>query len=114
MGSWFAPHFSPRSPIFLEHPEWRITGPASGSYGGGYGFGSLNMVDWNTGIFDWVLTISNVGREAGLDYLGRIPYSNLGLLMSNYARASDNLDALGRLGIHETGLRPSHSMFLAR
>ena len=99
IGSWFAPHFSPRSPIFQEHPEWRLTGPASGTYGGGYGFGSLNMVDWNTGIFDWVLNdIKRWKQEAGLDYLWTDSYSNLGLIMPNYAQGMrDNYDALGRL-----------------
>ncbi|MHB9133842.1 MAG: alpha-amylase family protein [Armatimonadota bacterium] len=99
IGSWFAPHFSPNAPIFREHPEWRIIGPASTTYGGGYGFMTLNMVDWNTGIFDWVLAdVKRWKEEAGLDYLWSDSYSNLGLLMGNYAAGMrDNFDALGRL-----------------
>jgi hypothetical protein len=99
IGSWFAPHLSPNAPILSQHPEWRIIGPASTAYGGGYGFGSLNMVDWNSGLFDWVLAdITRWKEEAGLDYLWTDSYSNLGLLMSNYAaNMRNNHEALGRL-----------------
>lgn len=99
IGAWFAPHFSPNAPIFQQHPEWLLIGPASTRFGGGYGFGALNMVDWNTGIFDWVLgDIKRWREEAGLDYLWIDSYSNLGLLMPNYAAGMrNNLDALGRL-----------------
>ncbi len=99
IGSWFAPHLSPQAPILREHPEWRIIGPASTAFGGGYGFGSLNMVDWNSGVFDWVLAdIKRWKEEAGLDYLWTDSYSNLGLLMPNYAaNMRNNQEPLGRL-----------------
>ncbi|MHB9132636.1 MAG: alpha-amylase family protein [Armatimonadota bacterium] len=99
IGSWFAPHLSPNAPILHEHPEWRLIGPASTAYGGGYGFNSLNMLDWNSGIFDWVLAdITRWKEEAGLDYLWTDSYSNLGLVMSNYAAGMrNNHDALCRL-----------------
>lgn len=99
IGAWFAPHFSPNAPIFQEHPEWRIIGPTSTHFGGGYGFNTLNMVDWNTDIFDWVLgDIRRWKEEAGLDYLWTDSFSNLGLLMPNYAaNMRNNFEALGRL-----------------
>ncbi len=99
IGAWFAPHLSANAPIFNEHPDWRITGPASGAYGGGYGFNTLSVCDWNTGLFDWVLNdLRRWQEEAGLDYLWTDSYSNLGLLMPNYAQGMrGNHDAFGRL-----------------
>jgi hypothetical protein len=99
IGTWFAPHFSANAAIFQEHPEWRLTGPASTAFGGGYGFTVINMVDWHTGFFDWVLAdITRWVNEAGLDYLWSDSYSNLGLLMPNYAAAMrNNAEPLARL-----------------
>ncbi len=99
IGTWFAPHFSPNAPILHAHPEWRLICPASTAFGGGYGFSALNMVDWHTGIFDWVLAdIRRWKEEAGLDYLWSDSYSNLGLLMPNYAAAMrNNAEPLARL-----------------
>lgn len=99
LGAWFPIHFSPNASIFSEHPEWRLTGPASTSYGGGYGFKTINMVDWNTGFFDWVLAdIRHWKETAGLDYLWTDSYCNLGLIMPNYAAGMrNNQDALCRL-----------------
>jgi hypothetical protein len=67
--------------------------------GGGYGFHAITTVDWNTGIFDWVLNdIRRWREEGGLDYLFSDSWANLGLLEMNYAAGMrTNLKALGRL-----------------
>ena len=42
LGAWFAPHFSPRSPIFAEHPEYRMISVTGLPSGGGYGFQTID------------------------------------------------------------------------
>jgi hypothetical protein len=99
IGAWFAPHLSPNSPILREHPEWRITSAQSLPDGGGYGFSSLVSLDWNTGIFDWILAdLARWKAEGGLDYLWTDSWSNLGLLQMNYREGMrTNFAAQGRL-----------------
>ena len=98
VGAWFAPHFSPRAPIFKQHPEWLLTGPDSKHWGGGYGFKTIVTADWNTGVYDWVLSdLKQWKAEGGLDFLFTDSWPNLGLLPHNFsARMRTNDDALGR------------------
>ena len=99
LGAWFAPHFSPRAPIFQQHPEYRMTDVTGMAAGGGYGFQTIVVGDWNTGLFDWVLDdLKRWKGEGGLDYLFTDSLSNMGLLQMNYAGGMrTNWDALGRL-----------------
>ncbi|MBI4025862.1 MAG: hypothetical protein HY360_12830 [Verrucomicrobia bacterium] len=99
LGAWFAPHFSPRSPIYQQHPEYRMIEHNSQPAGGGYSFQTLVTADWNTGIYDWVLAdLRRWKREGGLDYLFTDSWPNLGLLPMNYAaNMRANFVALGRL-----------------
>ncbi len=86
VGAWFAPHLSPRSPIFQEHPEYRMIDVCGLPAGGGYGFQTITVADWNTGIRKWVLDdIRRWHDEGGLDYLFVDSYSNMGMLQVNYA-----------------------------
>ncbi|MBI4027960.1 MAG: hypothetical protein HY360_23450 [Verrucomicrobia bacterium] len=99
LGAWFAPHLSPRAPIFQEHPEYRVIDQNSQPFGGGYSFVGLNTADWNTGIYHWVLRdLRRWKQEGGLDYLFTDSWPNLGLLPVNYAaRMRTNFRPLGRL-----------------
>lgn len=99
LGAWFAPHFSPRSPIFASHPEYRMISVTGLPAGGGYGFQTIVVADWNTGIYDWVLAdLKRWKEEGGLDHLFVDSLSNMGLLQMNYTAAMQtNFDALGRL-----------------
>jgi hypothetical protein len=99
IGAWFAPHFSPRAPIFVEHPEYRMIDLMGRPDGGGYGFHNATSADWNTGIYDWVLAdIRRWKKEGGIDFLFVDSYSNLGLLQVNHsARMRTNFVALARL-----------------
>ena len=98
IGCWFAPHFSPRAPIFREHPEYRMIDVTGLPAGGGYGFQTITVADWNTGIYDWVLNdFRRWQSEGGLDYIFTDSFSNMGLLQVNYAAAMrTNLEPLGR------------------
>lgn len=99
LGAWFAPHLSPRAPIYQEHPEYRMIGANSLADGGGYGFQSIVCADWNTGIYQWVLDdLRRWKEEGGLDYLWIDSWSNMGLLPQNYSSAMrTNFEMLGRL-----------------
>ncbi len=99
IGAWFAPHFSPRAPIFQQHPEYRMIDVSGFPAAGGYGFQTLAVADWNSGIYDWVLNdIRRWQEEGGLDYLFIDSYSNLGMLQVNYAaRMRTNFAAFARL-----------------
>lgn len=98
IGAWLAPHFSPRAPVFAEHPEYRMIGVTGLPAGGGYGFQTLVVADWNTPIADWVLADLKLWKaEGGLDYLFIDSLSNMGLVQANYAEAMrTNFAALGR------------------
>jgi len=99
VGAWFAPHFSPRAPIFVEHPEYRMISVTGLPAGGGYGFQTLTVADWNTGIYDWALAdLTRWKKEGGLDYLFTDSLSNMGMIQMNYsAEMRTNFSALGRL-----------------
>ena len=99
MGAWFAPHFSPRASIFEQHPEYRMIDSAGLPAGGGYGFQTLVVADWNSGIRDGVLgDLKRWKEEGGLDYLFTDSLSNMGLVQQNYAAGMrSNFKALGRL-----------------
>ena len=99
IGAWFAPHLSPRAPIFDEHPEYRMVGVNGLIAGGGYGFQTIIVADWNTGIADWALAdLRRWKEEGGLDYLFVDSLSNMGLVQANYAAdMRTNFAALGRL-----------------
>ena len=109
IGAWLAPHLSPRAPIFAEHPEYRMTGVTGLPAGGGYGFQTLVVADWNTPIADWVLADLKRWRgEGGLDYLFIDSLSNMGLVQANYAEdMRTNFSALGRFfgRVQELGIR---------
>jgi hypothetical protein len=99
LGAWFAAHFSPRAPVYERHPEWRMVSATGLPAGGGYGFQTLCVGDWNTPLFDEVLgDIRKWKEEGGLDYLFVDSLSNMGLLQTNYAAAMrTNWEPLGRL-----------------
>ena len=99
MGAWFAPHFSPRTAIFEQHPEYRMIDGTGLPAGGGYGFQTLVVADWNSGIRDWVFgDLKRWKEEGGLDYLFTDSLSNMGLVQENYAAGMrGNFKALGRL-----------------
>ncbi len=99
IGAWFAPHFSPRAPIFAEHPEYRMISATGLPAGGGYGFQTLVVADWHTPIADWVLAdLKRWKTEGGLDYIFTDSLSNMGLTQANYAYAMrTNFTPLGRL-----------------
>ena len=85
---WFAPHFSPRSPIFQQHPEYRMIDATGLPAAGGYGFSTLVAADWNTGIYKWVLNdLKRWKREGGLDGVFVDSFANLGMLPVNYSAA---------------------------
>jgi hypothetical protein len=86
IGAWVSPHMSPRAPIFAAHPEWRVIDALGFPAGGGYGFQTLNVADWNGGFADWAFdNLRRWQEEGGLDYLWWDSCSNLGLLQINYA-----------------------------
>ncbi len=99
IGAWFAPHLSPRTPIYEQHPEYRMIDVCGFPAGGGYGFQTIAVADWNTGVYDWVLNDMRRWREeGGLDYLFIDSYSNMGMLQTNYAaRMRTNYAAFARL-----------------
>lgn len=99
LGTWFAPHFSPRSSYFDGHPEYHMTEVNSTWGGGGYGFQTIVTADWNTPVYDLVLAdLRRWQEEGGLDYLFTDSWANLGLLQVNYAQGMrTNLERLGRL-----------------
>lgn len=99
LGHWFAPHYSPRAPIYQEHPEYRMIGANTLPTGGGYGFQSLLGADWNTGIYEYTLNdIQRWKEEGGLDYIFTDSWANLGLIQVNFSqRMRANYEALGRL-----------------
>ncbi len=97
VGHWFAPHLSPRAPILTQHPEYRMTNVNTLHRGGGYG-DSVCALDWNTGVYDWMLQDLKCWKEeGGLDYLFVDSWSNTGLLPMNYSEGMrTNTLALGR------------------
>lgn len=99
LGAWFAPHLSPRSEIYKEHPEYRMIASNSAADGGGYGFHEIVAADWNTDVYQWVLDdLRRWKDEGGLDYLFVDSWSNMGLLQQNYsAGMRTNFEMLGRL-----------------
>lgn len=98
IGCWFSPHFSPRSTIFKEHPEWLLRAADGRHWGGGYG-DAIVTADWTTGVYDWVLgDLRRWTEEGGLDYIFMDSWANMGLLQMNYAdHLQTNWQALGRL-----------------
>lgn len=99
LGAWIAPHLSPRAPIFAEHPEYRMISVTGLPSGGGYGFQTITVADWNTPITEWFLAdLKRWKEEGGLDYLFTDSLSNMGLVQANYSAAMrTNFAALGRL-----------------
>ena len=98
IGAWISPHMSPRAPIFSEHPEYRVIDALGFPAGGGYGFHTLNVANWNSGFADWAFdNLRRWKEEGGLDYLWWDSCSNLGLLQMNYAdRMRPQYEALAR------------------
>lgn len=109
IGAWFAPHFSPRAKIFEEHPEWRMIDVNGFPAGGGYGFQTITVADWNSGIYEWVLNdMKRWQAEGGLDYLFIDSYSNMGMVQMNYTqRMRTNFVAFSRLlaDLQKIGIR---------
>jgi len=86
IGHWFAPHFSPRAPIFQQHPDYQMIDALGFPAGGGYGFKTLVVADWNTGIRDAVLEdLRRWQDEGGLDFLWVDSFPNMGMVQMNYA-----------------------------
>jgi hypothetical protein len=112
IGAWFAPHLSPRAPIFQEHPEYRMIAANTEMDGGGYGFTSIIAADWNTGIREWVRNdFQRWKEEGGLDYIFTDSWANMGLLQQNFSAAMrTNFEALGRFyaDLQQIGIK-SHS-----
>lgn len=106
IGAWLAPHLSPRAPVFVEHPEYRMTSVTGLPAGGGYGFQTIVVADWNTPIADWLIAdLKRWKEEGGLDYLFTDSVSNMGLVQANYsAKMRTNFAALGRLFSRIQGL----------
>lgn len=113
IGAWLAPHLSPHAPIFAEHPEYRMISSTGLPAGGGYGFQTIVVADWNTPIADWLIAdLKRWKEEGGLDYLFTDSLSNMGLVQANYsAKMRTNFAALGRLfsRIQALGI-PSYSV----
>jgi len=109
IGAWFAPHFSPRAPIFAEHPEYQMVDVCGFPAGGGYGFQTIVVADWNSGIREWVAAdMKRWHDEGGLDYLFIDSYSNMGMVQQNYAqRFRTNYAAFGGLlsDLQKVGIR---------
>ncbi len=109
IGHWFAPHFSPRSPLYRQHPEYRMIDAHGQPAGGGYGFETLVVADWNTGIRDQVISdLRRWQQEGGIDFLFVDSYSNMGMLQMNYsARMRSNYAAFARLlsDLQKAGIR---------
>jgi len=99
LGHWFAPHFSPRSPQYAEHPEYRMIDAMGMPAGGGYGFQTLVVADWNTGIYQRTFDdMKQWHEEGGLDFLFIDSYSNMGMLQLNYSeKMRSNFAAFSRL-----------------
>lgn len=99
IGHWWAPHLSPRAPIFNEHPEYRLTGVLSLPTGAGYSESVLNVCDWNTGVYDWTKNdLRRWKEEGGLDFLFVDSWANLSLLQQSFAnKMRTNLTRLGDL-----------------
>lgn len=99
VGSWFAPHFSPKAAIFKEHPDWLVADVNGLRSGSGYGIHTICTADWNTGVYKWALDdITRWQEEGGLDYLFTDSFVNLGLLQQNYREGMrTNYEAMGRL-----------------
>lgn len=98
IGCWFAPHFSPRAPIFRDHPDWFMAAPDTLHWSASYN-DAIATVDWSTGVYDWVLAdLQRWAEEGGLDYMFIDSWANMGLVGSNYAAGMrTNFQALGRL-----------------
>jgi len=98
IGCWFAQHLSPRAPIFAEHPEYRMIGANGMPVGGGYGFQTIIVGDFNTGLLNWVLAdLARWKAEGGLDDVFTDSWSNMGLVQQNYAAGMrTNLPAMGQ------------------
>jgi len=109
IGHWLAPHLSPRAPIFEAHPEWRMIDALGFPAAGGYGFQTLVVGDWNSGLADWMLAdLRRWHDEAGLDYLWVDSFSNMGLVQMNYAeRMRTNYAAFARFldRVQQIGIR---------
>jgi hypothetical protein len=109
IGHWLAPHLSPRAPIFAQHPDWRMIDALGFPAGGGYGFQTLVVGDWNSGLADWILAdLHRWHDEAGLDYLWIDSYSNMGLVQMNHAeRMRTNYAAFARFlaRVQQVGIR---------
>lgn len=86
IGAWFSQHYSPRAPVYAEHPEWRMIDQTGQPAGGGYGKDTLVVADWNSGIADYTFAdLKRWKEEGGLDFLWTDSYSNMGLLQQNFA-----------------------------
>jgi hypothetical protein len=86
IGHWIGAHMSPRAPILDQHPSYRMIDALGFPAGGGYGFHTLNVANWNSGFADWAFDdLRRWKEEAGLDFLWVDSYSNLGMLQINYA-----------------------------
>ena len=86
VGHWFSLHFSPRSPIFESHPEYRMIDLRGDAAAGGLGSGNVIVGDWNTGLRDWVFQgMKRWQDEGGLDYVWVDSFSNMGMLQMNYS-----------------------------
>lgn len=96
---WFAPHYSPRSPYLIEHPEWNCIGPSTNTVSGGYTTATLAPVNWNSGIYEATLQdIKKWHNEGGLDGLFIDSFSNLGTAHVNFSEnMKPNFQAFGNL-----------------
>jgi hypothetical protein len=99
LGCFFEPNLSPRAAILQEHPEYVMAGNNSLPWSGGFGHQTLVTLDWNSGVFDWMLDdLKRWHAEGGFDILTVCDAANFGLLGRNYAAGMrSNFDALRRL-----------------
>jgi hypothetical protein len=115
IGAWISPHFSPRAPIFAEHPEYRMIDVVGQPAGGGYSFQTLVTADWNSGIADYVFNdLKRWKEEGGIDYLWVDSVSNLGMVQVNYAeRMRTNFAAYNRFLARLQGISIANLTFEA-
>ena len=86
-GHWIGPHLSYNAPILAEHPEWMLRGANTLAFSGGYPNFELAVLNWNTGVRQWILDdLRRWKEQLGLDYIWFDSIGNLGFLPVDYSK----------------------------
>jgi hypothetical protein len=86
VGHWIGPHLAYHAPILTEHPDWALRGVNTMTYSGGYPSFGMAVLNWNTGVRQWIFEdLKRWREELGLDYLWFDSLGNLGFLPVDYA-----------------------------